>query len=89
MTEERAIQLISHSMNQVRDLLYANVAHVEIRLHAIENILSRKGIIVSREEVENEQQSIGKAKFEGYIQAYDELAGQNLATVLEIRSKRK
>lgn len=89
MTDKQIAQLVTDSTNAVRDLLYANLAHVEIRLHAIENILNRKEIIVSREQIENEQQSIGKAAFERYVRTYDELASQNYATMLEIRSKQR
>ena len=87
LTDDQIEALIQKSANITKDLLFAYIAETEIRIHVLETVLLQKGIIVSTEEILNQQDSQGKKLFEGYIAGFDQLLQINHDRMREIRQK--
>ena len=78
---------MSIELNELKDIFLGCLATVEVRLHALENVLESKGIIVSREEIENAQQELGNLVFDTYVAGYDNLLPEIHSRMKELRSR--
>ena len=78
---------MSHELDELRDIFLGYLATVESRVHALELILERKGIIVSREEIENAQQELGNPVFNAYVWGYDKLLPEIRSRMRDLRDR--
>jgi hypothetical protein len=86
MTDDKAIELVE----TVRDLMFIYLAQVEVRHQALEHILLRKGIILSSEEIENEQEHLLKNKnLEQFVEGYDSQLDLHFQACLRYRESKK
>ena len=78
---------MTNESNELKDVFLAYLATLELRVHALENVLEQKGIILSREEIENAQQRLDNAGFEIYISGYDKILDEIHSRMKHLRGR--